>query len=285
MFVAWLIYLVLLIIYFEDPPTATRATAVQEIKALTNSVESTTEENEALLGTNERQDTTVQVVDSFESEYDDEETTEIPLWRNIPVMTTFVVYFVLKLVLECLLSSTATLTEYYFHWGSSISGIYLAVLGLLMLPANFGISILAGNHHDDKELIFGCEVAMLVGCCGIIQYTSSSSSSSSDDYSPFQYVIFSVIIFLSTNAMEGPNMSLLSKTIPKSWSRGIFNVGLLATEAGTLGRAVGDLLLSVWGFQGLATLLNDIFRAMSILSALALAVTLYCYEHLEPREK
>lgn len=80
-------------------------------------------------------------------------------------------------------------------------------------------------------------------------------------------------------------MSLLSKTIPKSWSRGIFNVGLLATEAGTLGRAVGDLLLSVWGFKGLGTLLNHTFRTMSILSAMSVALTMYFFEHMEPNEK
>ena len=80
-------------------------------------------------------------------------------------------------------------------------------------------------------------------------------------------------------------MSLLSKTIPKSWSRGFFNVGLLATEAGTAGRAVGDLLLSAWGFHGLGTLLNECFRTMSLLSAMCVVMTVCFYHHLEPHEK
>ncbi len=72
-------------------------------------------------------------------------------------------------------------------------------------------------------------------------------------------------------------MSLLSKTIPKSWSRGLFNVGLLATEAGTLGRAVGDVLISAWGFQSLGSLLNDAFRTMSILSVpIPVEITVRC---------
>lgn len=60
---------------------------------------------------------------------------EQPLWANVPVMTTLWIYFVLKLVLECLLSSCPTLTHYYFGWDSRHSGAFLAFLGLLMFPA------------------------------------------------------------------------------------------------------------------------------------------------------
>ena len=242
---------------------------------ITNEANATDEEKEALLNVKKQESSSD---DGLFDDDDDDLHKEVPLWRNIPVMTTFLVYFVLKLILEVLLSSTATLTNYYFSWDSSIGGIYLAILGLLMLPANLGISVLARNH-DDRELIFGCELVMLLGCCGIIQYTSP------EGYTAIQYVLFSIVIFLSTNALEGPNMSLLSKTIPKSWSRGIFNVGLLATEAGTAGRAVGDVLLSVWGFKGLGTLLNDTFRTMSILSTLSVAITYYFFDQLEPNEK
>ena len=39
-------------------------------------------------------------------------------------------------------------------------------------------------------------------------------------------------------------MSLLSKSIPKRWAKGIFNAGFLATEAGTLSRSVGDIWIT-----------------------------------------
>ncbi|CAB9529822.1 SPX domain-containing membrane protein OsI [Seminavis robusta] len=276
LFVVWSVFLVLLLLHFEDPPKHSSCKQAATEPAPSNAIENgaTPEEKKALLGDKqEERDTNL---GSFDSDVDS--PVEVPLWKNIPVMTTFVIYFILKLILECILSSTSTLTNWYFKWDSSVSGIYLAILGLLMLPANLGISILA-RKHDDRELIFGCEVAMLVGCCGIIQYTEATN------YTPIQYVLFSVVIFLSTNGLEGPNMSLLSKTIPKSWSRGIFNVGLLATEAGTFGRAVGDLLLSAWGFEGVGTLLNHTFRTMSICSAFSLALTMYFYEDLEPHEQ
>jgi len=54
-------------------------------------------------------------------------------------------------------------------------------------------------------------------------------------------------------------MSLLSKALPKKWSKGIIDVGLLATEAGTLGRFIGDSLLATMGSDGLEIILNDAF--------------------------
>ncbi len=188
-------------------------------------------------------------------------------------MTTFLIYFVLKLVLESSLSSASTVTRFYFGWDSSYAGIYLACLGLLMLPANLGVAYLA-RQYDDRELMVGMQIIMLVGCLVVVKYT--------DTYTVAQYMIGSVAIFVGTNALEGPTMSLLSKTIPKSWSQGIFNVGFLATEAGTFGRALADVLLTVFGANGLQNLLNNTFGVMTLLSFLTLVVTLHCFDSLEP---
>jgi hypothetical protein len=54
----------------------------------------------------------------------------------------------------------------------------------------------------------------------------------------------------------GVNMSLLSKVMSPRLSRGVFNCGLLSTEAGTLARALADGLISVVGRGGKANLLN-----------------------------
>ena len=55
-------------------------------------------------------------------------------------------------------------------------------------------------------------------------------------------------------------MSLLSKPIPKSWAKGTFNSGFLATGAGTLARSVGDVLISAEAaLYGVPNLLNATF--------------------------
>ena len=75
-------------------------------------------------------------------------------------------------------------------------------------------------------------------------------------------------------------MSLLSKTIPKSFARGTFNSGLLATEAGTLGRTLGDGLVSLAGMHGVGHVLNDTYVPMAFVSLLVIFYTIRVYPKL-----
>merc|ERR1712238_544165 len=90
-------------------------------------------------------------------------------------------------------------------------------------PVNVVVSRLA-QQYEDRELIVGTMVMMLVSVLGFLDYFPH--------YTIYQYAICSIGIFVSTNSLEGVNMSLLSKTIPKAWAKGTFNSGFLATEAG-----------------------------------------------------
>ena len=189
-----------------------------------------------------------------------------PLYKNKPVMMTLWLYFVLKLALELLLSSSSTVTRFYFGWQSSRCGLFLAILGLLMFPANIVVARLS-QRYEDRELMLGSLAVMVVSAIGILDFTGATN------YPVIQYIIFSVGLFISTNSLEGPNMGLLTKSIPKSWAIGIFNSGFLATEAGTLARSVGDVLISsIAGSIGVENLLNGLFMPMAIVSALSLLV-------------
>jgi len=192
-----------------------------------------------------------------------EANKEEPIWKNAAVMITLWLYFVLKLVLEMLLSSTSTVTKYYFGWDSRLSGLFMAFMAMLMFPCNFFLAKLS-QTFEDRELIVWALVLMLVSVVGILDYNA-------DDYFVIQYIVFAIGIFLSTNSLEGPNMGLLSKTIPKSWAKGTFNSGFLATEAGTLARSVGDVLISfVAGTLGLGMVLNGMFVPMALLVGISL---------------
>lgn len=63
-------------------------------------------------------------------------------------------------------------------------------------------------------------------------------------------------IFLGFAICAGVNMSLLSKVMSPRLSRGVFNCGLLSTEAGTLARALADGLITVAGKEGVHNLIN-----------------------------
>jgi hypothetical protein len=53
-----------------------------------------------------------------------------------------------------------------------------------------------------------------------------------------KYVVLAVVL-------EGTAMSMCSKVMPPKLAKGIWNAGLISTEAGTLGRLTGNFLLSL----------------------------------------
>mmetsp|Transcript_13633 Transcript_13633/g.29536 ORF Transcript_13633/g.29536 Transcript_13633/m.29536 type:complete len:778 (-) Transcript_13633:200-2533(-) len=202
-----------------------------------------------------------------------ESVCEPPIWRNVPVMITLWVYFILKLALEALMSSSPILTRYYFGWDAQATGFFLAFLGLLMFPANMIVARLS-HRFEDREIIYSSLVAILCGTVGFICYLPSK-------YTVVQYMTFGICIFISTNALEGPNMSLLSKSIPRSWAKGIFNTGFLATEAGTAARSVGDVWITLASHvAGVPSLLNAIFVPMLGLVAVSLFLVRRNYNQL-----
>jgi len=284
MAVTWSVYLVFLILFFVDPPRRRKALALPPSKG---SALATAEYADAT-GAGES-NSALTTADYAEGSGADESkpllervdssslpSSDPPIWRNYPVLIVFLVYFILKLMLESLMSSTANLTDLYFHWSGSVVGVYMAVLGLLMLPSNMIVAYLS-RSYEDRYLIMMLQVGMVLGCLLIMKYSAH--------YSVLQYVVGSLVVFLSAAMLEGPNMSLLSKIIPKSWSEGFFNVGLLATEAGTLGRAVADAFLVWCGSGGIECLLNHTFGTLLGICVVSLLATWRCYGLLQTVDK
>ena len=198
---------------------------------------------------------------------------------SIPVLLTLIVYTVLKMVLEAVVSSESNLTDYYFGWTGSIRGVHLASLALLVLPVNFCISFLSRKYFD-RELIIGLLILMFGGCIIVFQYQSKT-----EEYSLAQYLIGTALLFACATALEAPNMSLLSKVIPREWSKGIINVGLLATESGTLGRVIGDIILAGMASRGIETMLNHAFGAFAATIVSSIVLCFVFYDELEPIEQ
>lgn len=264
----WAIYIICLFVHFTEPDRPHKPGFGR--KVVPKHVQKVDEEQSSLLAIKDKNG-------SAESRAADSSSiTDPPLWKIVSVNTTFFVYFTLKFILESLLSSTAILTDYYFGWSGKTSGWYLSILGLLVLPANWLIAV-ASQRHDDRDLILTTLAFIVLGCLVILNVGST--------YSVAHFLLGSIIIFCATNCLEGPNMSLLSKTIPLRYSRGLFNVGLLATESGTLGRAVGDIILTLCGSTGMGHILNRAFGMMAGLSTVTIAICFAVYDQLEPQEK
>jgi hypothetical protein len=62
------------------------------------------------------------------------------------------------------------------------------------------------------------------------------------------YLIFLSAIFLGTIILEGVDTSLMAKVTPPVLNASFVNCGLLATLIGTLGRVIGDSLITLSAF-------------------------------------
>ena len=228
MFVLWCIYLVLNILFFEEPDRVglSSSSKAQPIKSREETTTNAQSENSPLLCTQTKHGAlsldSEKYVDVMQQP-DKKHSLLKSCGRNIPVIMSLVLLVLLKSVLEGLSSSAPSVSKYYFSWGVHASGIFLALLAAFVLPINVIVAYVS-RRYDDRELILASLVVMFVG---ILVFMVNGK-----EYSELQFVLGGIIMFVSANSLEGPTMGLLSKTIPKRLAKGILNAGLLATEAG-----------------------------------------------------
>ncbi|KAL9435017.1 hypothetical protein AB3S75_021307 [Citrus x aurantiifolia] len=158
------------------------------------------------------------------------------------------VYFMLKYAMEILLAESSVITEYYFIWSTSRVAIFLACLGLTVLPVNIIVGNYISNIFEERQVLLASEIMV---CIGILL-----SFHILVPYSVPQYVGSAIITFVAAEVLEGVNLSLLSRVMSSRLSRGTYNGGLLSTEAGTLARVIADGTITISGYLGESRLLN-----------------------------
>eukprot|EP00917_Polyrhabdina_sp_WS-2016_P032382 GHVP01069088.1.p1 GENE.GHVP01069088.1~~GHVP01069088.1.p1 ORF type:complete len:745 (-),score=103.17 GHVP01069088.1:2338-4572(-) len=168
-------------------------------------------------------------------------------------------YFVLKFVQEAFQAGAPLVTNFYFDWNDDEIGFMLAFLGILTLPVNILVGCFSYTVQD-TTLQSSAAICMIFGFLVTINITNYI------EYSDIQFVLGATIMFLSAQVLEAANMSLLSKVMPKLTSTGILNSGFLSTEAGTSGRVMGNMWVTLCGsFLGLSVLQN--FVSISSIAA------------------
>nr|CAB3487981.1 unnamed protein product [Digitaria exilis] len=188
------------------------------------------------------------------------------------VKAQLLIYFMLKYAMEILLSESSVVTTYYFSWSTSAVAIFLAILGLTVLPVNAIVGIYITNLFEDRQILLASEVMVLIGIIMSFCFTPH--------YSIPQYVISALITFVFAEVLEGVNLSLLSRVMSSRLSRGTYNGGLLSTEAGTLARVVADATITAAGYLGTDLLLNVTLLPPLVICIVSIAATLYTYNTL-----
>ncbi|KAL7182942.1 hypothetical protein ACSBR1_041597 [Camellia fascicularis] len=164
------------------------------------------------------------------------------------VKVQLLIYFMLKYAMEILLSESSVITTYYFNWSTSTVAIFLACLGLTVLPINIVVGSYISNMFEDRQILLASEIMVCLGILLSFQIVIP--------YSVPQYVCSGLIMFVSAEVLEGVNLSLLSRVMSSRLSRGTYNGGLLSTEAGTIARVIADATITAAGYLGESRLLN-----------------------------
>lgn len=72
------------------------------------------------------------------------------------VQVQLLIYFMLKYAMEILLSESSVITNHYFSWNTSAVAIFLAILGLTVLPVNAVVGTYISNMFEDRFVDFSC---------------------------------------------------------------------------------------------------------------------------------
>ncbi|KAL3322067.1 hypothetical protein AABB24_039608 [Solanum stoloniferum] len=265
---AWLIYLIWLWISFREP--------AQEKDEVNNVPQKSNAENDAL----ERGVVQPLLLKSVGDEQDNEGDQEgdgseeaqeesrrpansiVEAYRLLTpsVKVQLLIYFMLKYAMEVLLSESSVVTTYYFSWSTSTVAIFLACLGLTVLPVNILVGSYISNIFEDRQILLASEIMVCLGILLSFQVIIP--------YSVPQYVCSGLLMFVSAEVLEGVNLSLLSRVMSSKLSRGTYNGGLLSTEAGTIARVIADVTITLAGYLGQSKLLN-----VTLLPSLLICIT------------
>lgn len=146
------------------------------------------------------------------------------------------IYFMLKYAMEIVLAESSVITGYYFIWSTSSVAIFLACLGLTVLPVNVVVGSYISNMFEERWT-FKYEIHYII--CYILthQLMHISSLCWSDcrqvllaseilvcigillsfhvliPYSVPQYVSSALITFVSAEVLEGNSIYSCGRTI------------------------------------------------------------------------
>ncbi|MBA0718692.1 hypothetical protein Golax_006422 [Gossypium laxum] len=281
MAVAWLVYLIWLRFSFKEP-----SRDVEENNSPHASDSETAEKNtlekglkQPLLITSEEQQEDDEDAEADGSEEVSQEsrrpaTSIASAYRLLTpsVKVQLLIYFMLKYAMEILLSESSVVTSYYFSWSTSTVAVFLACLGLTVLPVNIVVGSYISNMFEDRQILLASEIMV---CVGILL-----SFHVIIPYSVPQYVCSGLIMFVSAEVLEGVNLSLLSRVMSSRLSRGTYNGGLLSTEAGTIARVIADATITMAGFLGQSQLLNITLLPSLLICVISIAATCFTYNSL-----
>ncbi|KAK4789336.1 hypothetical protein SAY86_020655 [Trapa natans] len=280
---AWLVYLLWLWISFMEPPRQSEENVSPAQQTHVESSENDSLENGlkqplllSLEGKKQEEDGDQEGDGSEECSNDSRlpVTSIASAYRLLTpsVKVQLMIYFMLKYAMEVLLSASSVITTYYFSWSTGTVAVFLACLGLTVLPINVVVGTYISNMFEDRQILLASEIMVCIGIVFSFNFIVP--------YTVVQYVCSGLIMFASAEVLEGVNLSLLSRVMSSRLSRGTYNGGLLSTEAGTIARVIADATITIAGYLGESHLLNITLLPSLLICVSSIIATLCTYNSL-----
>ncbi|KAI5435071.1 hypothetical protein KIW84_021775 [Lathyrus oleraceus] len=208
MTIAWLIYSIWLWISFVEP-----SREFEEDRKTDKSQKSNAEDSDALeKGLQQPLLITSEDKVDEDTDQDNDDSEEAPEESRQPatsigsayrlltpsVKVQLLIYFMLKYVMEILLAESSVITTYYFKWSTGTVAIFLAGLGLTVLPINIIVGSYVSNWFDDRQTLLASEIMVLIGIVSAFHVIIP--------YSELQYICSGLLMFVFAEVLEGVYM-------------------------------------------------------------------------------
>ena len=318
MFIAWAIYVLFVLIFFREPERIVhvvvgRKASIDDVESNDNNSDNATESSSLLNST--RGDYYYSLEQPMPNKIErSKEFSPTKLEHKssisrclslmtIPVYICMMILFVNKLGTEMVISSLPMITHRRFDWSVSTVGLLSSMIGLLVVPIAGAVAFMA-KQMNDRELLKKLTVVAAFGMFLLVDWAEFifgvgkggayfdevTKEHIFPEHNPFflsilspgpvQYALGVVIVFSALQGAESVVMSTLSKVVSPDLAAGTFNSGLLSTEVGTLGRAVGDAYITIAGLISRNGMDNLLFVPGFAFLATSLGLIVVFYEEL-----
>ena len=233
---AWIVYIFVLSQYFQEPAPIQSASRISHNESLINNYDS-------IEGLRDKKKSVSRMFSRIVKVAKELIGVLTILAPEKPVLFCLAVYFIVKMIADMLLASSSSLMEALFNKDKNWADAYIASLGLFMWPVNYLVTRLKSLQVEDRKQLESWQYVMLIGCTSMIAFVAKQWSPMISTHLVI-YFITGTVVFVSSNAIEAVVYPSLKRLMPDSLAEGTFNVGLLSTQAGMLGRAAGDFLVA-----------------------------------------
>lgn len=204
---------------------------------------------------------------------------------TVPVWICIVLLFVDKLIMEAIMSSVPVVAGHSYDWSVAEIGSLGVLMGVLVVPLSIAIGAVS-RLHEDRVILTSLLAISALGIVLLIDFPELFGEHPDEhdwQYSffcvgPHKYIYGCLIGFCGLQCLESIIMSMLSKVVPHSLAKGFCNSGLINTETGTFGRAIGDIAVTLAGLATLDKMLNTLMIPLGCVLLFCL-IMVRCFYH------